>query len=171
MRSFSRVSLAVAASAVLVGSLALPASAADTTTTAVITAGSISISAPGAAALSALTPGGTAAATITGVQVADNRAGVEGWAASVVLSDFVGGTTADIIPASAASYVPSGLVVDGTATVEAAPAADLSIPTTVQSATAVNGNNTATWNAVVDVDAPTDALADTYTATLTHSLL
>jgi hypothetical protein len=174
MRSFSRVSLAAAASAVLVGSLALPATAADnttTTTTVVIDSGSIAVSAPGAASLSALTPGGTAGANINGVQVSDNRAGTEGWAVSVVLSDFTGNLTTDVIPAANASYTPSNAAVSGNALIGKATAADLSVPTTVQSATNVNGNNTATWDALVQVTAPSDALADTYTATLTHSVL
>lgn len=174
MRSLSRVSLAVAASAVLVGSLAFPATAADnttTTTTVVIDAGSIAVSAPGAASLSALTPADTASANINGVQVTDNRAGVEGWAVSVVLGDFTGKLTNDVIPAANASYTPSPASVTGDALVAETTSANLSVPTTVQSATAVNGNNNATWNAVVKVSAPSDALADTYTATLTHSLL
>lgn len=172
MRNFSRVSLAVAASAVLVGSLALPASADDTTTTtASIAAGSIEISAPTSAALSALTPGGTATANLNGVQVSDNRAGVEGWTASVVLSDFTGQVTGDVIEASFASYATGEAGVVGTASVLEASAADLSVPTAVQTATAVTGNNTATWNAVINLSAPTDALADDYSAILTHSLL
>ncbi len=174
MHSFSRVSLAVAASALLVGSVAFPASAADsstTTTTAVIEAGSIGVSAPAAAALSALTPGGNATADLAGVTVTDNRAGIAGWSVSVVLTDFVGTNTADIIPASNASYTPNSATVTGDAVVTAAAATNLSVPTAIQSVTAVNGNNTAIWNAAVNVTAPTDALADNFTATLTHSLL
>lgn len=171
MRSFSRVSLAVAASAVLVGSLALPASAADTTATVQVPVGSIGISAPANAALTALTPGGSASAALSGVAVTDNRAGEANWTAQVSLSDFVGVDSTNIIPATAASYVPGTAVETGTSTVAATSQSDLSTAKTVQAATGVVGNNTATWGATLSVTAPSDALADTYTATLTHSVL
>jgi hypothetical protein len=48
---------------------------------------------------------------------------------------------------------------------------DLSSPKAVQVATGVTGNNTAIWDATLTVTAPDAALAATYTATLTHSLL
>ncbi|MHA7285924.1 WxL domain-containing protein [Arthrobacter sp. MDT3-44] len=175
MRNVSRLCLAVGASAVLVGSLALPASAADTATTTAtveVPAGSIAISAPGAVvALTGLTPGQSVTAAVDGVTVTDDRAGVEGWSVQVGLSDFTGQVTGDTIPASGASYTPGVAVKAGTSTVTATTQASLSVPGVVQSATGVNGNNTAAWNATLQVSAPSDALADVYTATLTHSVL
>lgn len=171
MRSFSRVSLVVAASAALVGSMALPASAADTTATVQVPVGSLSVSAPAGADLTTITPGGGASATLTGVQVTDTRAGEAGWSAQVVLSNFVGATPTNVIPATAAVYTPSVAVTSGTVTVEGAVQSDLSTAKTVQTATAVTGNNAATWDANLSVTAPADALADVYTATLTHSVL
>ncbi|KQR75542.1 hypothetical protein ASF98_06940 [Arthrobacter sp. Leaf337] len=171
MRSFSRVSLVAVASAALIGSLALPASAADTTATVEVPVGSLSISAPVGADLATITPGSSASATLTGVEVIDTRAGEAGWAAQVVLSDFVGATPSNVIPATAAVYTPAVAVPTGTVTVDGTTQSDLSTPKTVQAATAVTGNNTATWDANLSVTAPADALADVYTATLTHSVL
>lgn len=176
MRNVSRVSLAVGASAILIGSLALPASAADTTATVVVPVGEIGISAPTSAPLSSLTPGGTASAAVSGVTVTDNRAGEAGWVVQVVLSDFVGVTPLDAsqpnkISASLASYAPGVAAETGTSTVAATTQSNLSVVKTVQTATGVVGNNTAAWDATLSVTAPTDALADTYTAKLTHSVL
>ena len=174
MRTISRISLVAAASAALVGSIALPASAAptaDTTATVEVPVGSLSISAPAGADLATITPGGTASATLTGIQVSDTRAGEAGWAASVTLSDFVGDTPTNVIPATAATYTPGAAVVAGTSTVEATAQSGLATAKTVQAATGVVGNNTATWSADLGVTAPANALADNYTATLTHSVL
>ncbi|MFF1382187.1 hypothetical protein ACFVWT_01340 [Arthrobacter sp. NPDC058288] len=171
MRSFSRASLVVAASAALIGSIALPASAADTTATVEVPVGSLSISAPVGADLTTITPGGSASATLSGVQVTDTRAGEAGWAAQVVLSNFVGATPSNVIPATLATYAPAAAVPTGTVTVEGTTQTDLSTAKTVQAATAVTGNNSAIWNADLSVAAPADALADVYTATLTHSVL
>jgi hypothetical protein len=44
------------------------------------------------------------------------------------------------------------------------------LSTTVQTASAVSGNNTAQWGASVSVAAPAAALADSYTATIVHSV-
>lgn len=175
MRNVSRISLAVSASAVLVGSLALPAIAADkstTTATVEVSAGSLAISAPGAvAALDQLAPGKSVTAAIDGVTVTDDRADVKGWTAQVVISEFTGQDTGATIPASGSSYVPGTASKTGTSTVAATVQPDLSTVGVVQSATGVRGNNTASWNATLQVSAPTDALADIYRATLTHSVL
>lgn len=174
MRTISRISLVAAASAALVGSIALPASAAetaDTTATVEVPIGSLSISAPVGADLTTITPGGSASATLTGIQVSDTRAGEAGWAAAVTLSDFVGETPTNVIPATAATYMPAAAVETGTSTVSASAASNLATAKTVQTATGVVGNNTAIWSASLGVTAPSDALADNYTATLTHSVL
>jgi len=172
MRSITRVSLVIAASAALAGSLALPASAADTTATVEVPVGSLGISAPVGADLGLITPGLSASAALPGVEVIDTRAGTADWAAQVTLTNFVGTTVTNIIPASAATYTPAAAVETGTSTVAATTRVGLSTtPQSVQTATGVVGNNTATWDANLSVTAPADALADTYTATLTHSVL
>ncbi|WP_155849549.1 hypothetical protein [Arthrobacter sp. H20] len=179
MRTITRASLVLAGSAALVGAMALPASAVDTTTTAQINAGTIGFSSfPTSAALGAVVPGATVTTSLVDIQVTDNRAGTAGWVASVSLSNFTGakqtvaGTPDNVIPAANASYTPAAAIVSGTATLTASGAqADLSTAKSVQTASAVTGNHVATWGATLALTAPSNALADTYTAVLTHSVL
>jgi hypothetical protein len=157
--------------------MALPASALDTTTTVTVPSGTIGISSvPASAALGSVTPGTTATVTLTGVKVEDNRAGEAGWTATVSSTQFEGakesvlGTPDNIISAANASYTAGTATVSGTATVTAAAKqADLSAVKTVQTATAVTGNNTATWNGTLELAVPSNAIADDYTAVVTHS--
>ncbi|OIH82774.1 hypothetical protein BLJ79_17615 [Arthrobacter sp. UCD-GKA] len=80
-------------------------------------------------------------------------------------------------PASAL-YTPELAALTGTSTVAEAAAGvsvlgatDVGTAVAVQTATGVTGNNTAIWGAVLAIEVPAQALADTYTATLTHSVL
>lgn len=176
MRTISRVSLVVAVSAAIAGSVALPATAAptaaDTAVTVVVPSGDLTMSAPTTAGLGTVAPGSPASVTLTAVSVTDTRAGTLGWQAQVTMGDLVGGTNpAHIILASAATYTPGVAAVNGTALVGETTATGLSTPTTVQEATGVSGNNDATWDASLSIQVPTDALADSYSATLTHSTL
>lgn len=173
MRKLSRFSLAIAASATLVGSIALPASAApvtDTTdTTVTVSAGVLGIAAPATATLPAVVPGKTTTVALDEVVVTDLRAGEAGWVTSVILTDLTG--TGGTIPASAASYTTDVANKSGTVTLAETSSSDLSVLAPVQTASAVTGNHTATWNADLNLAAPADALAGEYTATLTHSVL
>lgn len=180
MRSITRISFVFVGSAALIGSMALPASAADTTTTAEVPVGTLSVSAaPASAALGAIVPGTTASVDLAGIQVTDDRAGTAGWVASVSSSSFNGatettpGTPDNVISAVNASYTPATATVIGTDIVVTASAAqvDLSAAKNVQTASAVNGNNSASWDASLSLAVPSDALADTYTAVVTHSVL
>jgi hypothetical protein len=171
MRSITRVSLVIAASAALVGSLALPASAADTVATVTVPVGLLTISAPASANLGTVAPGSPVAAALGTVTVSDLRAGVQDWDAQVNMSDFVGANTSTVIPAASATYTPTAAVESGTSTVTPSAPTGLDAAKTVQSATGVFGINTAEWNADLSFTAPANALADTYTATLTHSVL
>jgi len=109
-------------------------------------------------------PGGHAQASGQGaVTVTDQRAGTTGWTASVQITPFTaaapaGGGAAPTMPATAAAYGATIATVTGGDTVTAAAAA------------AVNGNNSATWTPLLQVTAPAQALAGSYTATLTHSV-
>lgn len=172
MRNLSRVSLVFAASAALIGSVALPATAATTSGTDVtvtVPTGNLSISAPGTAALGSIAPGASADAALAGVTVTDTRAGAAGWQAQVSMTALTSG--ANSIPASAATYTPAAASVTGTATVTPATVTDLSTAKTVQTATAVSGNNEAIWGATLNIAVPAGALAGDYTGTLTHSTL
>lgn len=176
MRRITLISFVLAASAALVGSMALPASAdtsSTTATTVTVTGGGLAITAPASASLSGAAPGATATANLTGVRVADTRAGTVGWTASVLSSDLTGTITgAAAIPATAAMYTPTGLAtVTGIAVVTPTIQTNLSTAKPVQTASAVVGNNSATWSAALSVAVPGAALADTYSGTLTHSVL
>lgn len=178
MRNLTRASLAFAGGLALVAATAVSASAAtgapaDTTTTVAVTAGDLTIAAPATLALSSAAPGATASGTLGTVSVSDLTADTMGWSATATISDFVddAGTPADTtddltISASNFSYTPTAVTnVSGTATVTADDGTD------TVTATAVNGNNEASWGADVTLAIPSDALAAAnYTATLTHSV-
>jgi hypothetical protein len=173
MRNSVRVASGLAIAGLLVGLGAQTAFAVDddTPVTTEVEAGVLSIAVPASLDLGANDPGDTAAATLGTVTVTDDRADVLGWVTSVSISDFapenVSGTA---IPVSGFTYTPSAATVVGTATVEESTATGAG-PSAVQTATAVTGQNSASWTAEVSLVIPTDALADTYSTTLTHSVI
>lgn len=186
MLSVARASSVIAVSTALICGVSLPATAApgDTVLTVVVPAGVLSISAPPTGVFSTLTPGVTSitTATVANVTVTDtrNEGTLKKWIASVELDDFVG-TTGATIKAEAVTYLPgladtSGKLLDGTATValvtpSATPFILTNDPQTAQSAEVVLGNNSAKWSPLLTLTVPDDAPADTYTATLTHSVI
>lgn len=166
-----RTALALACSAAMALGMALPASAADTLTTFVVSSGSLGFSsAPTSASLGLVNPGSAASIILYGIRVSDSRAGTSGWSASVILTDITGDATGAALSAAGATYTPTSATITGTVAVTAATATDPATPRIVQTATGVSGNNTATWNAGLTVPVPIDAVVDTYTATLTYSL-
>ncbi|NMM91984.1 hypothetical protein B2J88_48295 [Rhodococcus sp. SRB_17] len=172
MRSITRTTLVLGFAAAIAAGVAMPASAVDTTTTVEVAAtGGIAITAPANAAAFVVTPFSTAEVDVLGIEVTDNRSGKVDWAASITLTDFVGGATAAILPASGVIYTPEAAAITGTATVTPSTASNPVAPRTVQTATGVSGNNTATWDADLAIPVPANTLADIYTATLTHSVL
>jgi hypothetical protein len=68
------------------------------------------------------------------------------------------------------AYTPGGTTVVGTATVTGINLASMATQSTVETATAVSGDNTATWNPTIVVTVPAGAVAGTYSATITHSV-
>jgi hypothetical protein len=159
---------------------ALPARAADTTTTFSLAAGALSISAPASSDLgSGSTGGGTLSAQLGTVTVTDSRGALLGtWTASVSSTDFTtGGATANETVAkgqvtywSGAATASSGTAVFTPGQAAAANAQALSVARTAFSATAIVGNNSASWNPTVTVNVPAAAVAGTYTGTITHSV-
>ncbi|MCU1532649.1 MAG: hypothetical protein JWO49_2220 [Arthrobacter sp.] len=91
----------------------------------------------------------------------------------VASTDFVGVIANNKIAASAAGYTPALTTPTGVVVVTpaAVPVSLSATPQTVQTATVVVGNIGATWGAGLTLAVPGNALADTYTATLTHSVL
>ena len=153
---------------------AAPAFADTGTTTPVtvlVTGGALGISAPAASVALGTAPGSASSQTVTGslgpVVVTDLRAGIAGWVATAGSSAFTGPTA---LLGSAAAYAPGTAVVTGTATVTATNLASMITPGTTQTATAVLGVNTATWNPSITVTLPAGAQAGTYGATITHSV-
>ena len=198
MRTTTRVALALAGSAALIGVTTVPSFAAESPATSpatvTVAAGVLDLTVPttvplvgnGAAATAGeVVPGEDATAALTGIAVTDTRAGTEGWESSVLLSVFTAdtvketdGTTAVTFDASGTATYATGdatLNTTGTAPTVTKTAilstVGLTTATPVQTATAVSGNNSATWGTTLGVTIPEDALADSYEATLTHSVL
>lgn len=183
MKIRSKLTSIVVASGLALGSLAglaTPAGAADTTATFTLTAGALAVSAPESSALgSGATGTASLGAQLGAVSVTDARGALLGsWTASVASTDFTTGTeTADeTITKDNASYW-SGAATASTGTAVFLPgqaaalnAEDLSASRTAFSASATVGNNSATWNPTVNVTIPSDSVAGTYTATITHSI-
>ncbi|MCC3299341.1 hypothetical protein [Arthrobacter caoxuetaonis] len=169
MRTPSRITLGLAAAAVLAAGMAVPAQAADTTATVAVTPGTLSLTAPAAFDLGAIVPGSTTSGVLSGITVTDERAGELGWVASVSVSDFAGSATSNTIAASNVGYAANAATVAGTAVV--APATVSGEGGAVQTATGVKGVNSATWDADVSITVPADAIADNYTATIVHSVI
>ena len=172
MRNLTRITVtaSVVAGLTMVG--AFPAYAAVDTTDATVEVqgGVLSMSAPASVDLSAVTPGATATGALVGVVVTDTRAGLAGWVSSISITDFTSVTTSTSIPLANVGYVPEAAQIVGTVTVAESPTS--AGVGTVQTATAVNGNHTATWDATLSVLVPTDALAAAdYSAVLTHTVL
>jgi hypothetical protein len=177
--------------AFLVGSAALTASAAflspahaatsgDTTTTFTLTAGALSITTPASASLgSAATGSATTSAQLGAVQVSDARGALLGtWTGSVSSTDFTtGGATANETIAKASVDYWSGAATASSGTGVFTPGqltallkVTLGASRTAFSASAVVGNNSATWNPTVIVNVPAAAVAGTYSGTITHSI-
>jgi hypothetical protein len=177
-----RKRLALALSVASVGGLvvfAAPADAAQGVTFS-LTAGLLSISDPADKALGSVATG-TASLTNTlgAVSVTDNRGSLGGtWTATVASTDFTtGGATAQETIAKAQVDYWSGAALSTTGVAVVVPGQllvvnrqALSASRTAMSATAVVGNNTASWNPTVVVNVPAQAVAGTYSGTITHSV-
>jgi hypothetical protein len=176
-----RVTLAaaLAAFASVVGFGAAPAVAApsntvDTPITFSISAGGLTITAPTTTVnLGSGVSGGSVSGTIGPVQVIDARGLlVASWTATVSSTPYHtgGGTPAETIPNSAATYTP-GLPTATTGVPVPVPGlfGTLGAPRTAYTATAV-GSNSVTWNPTLSIALPAAAVAGTYTGTVTHSV-
>lgn len=182
MRNLKRVSLVSLVSVALLGTMALPATAAPKTDATDITvqvpAGELTIAIPVASlALDAQEPkvtGGlvdirTATETLADIEVSNLRGDGLGWESSVTISDLqllgigdspVEGKTISKANVTFESEEESAdgavlSVVDGVVT---------AVPTAA-------ANNTGKFSTTLTVNIPAEALAGKYTATLTHSVL
>ncbi len=162
-----------------IGGLALPAHAASTDTTFSLTAGSLSVSVPSSFALgSASTGTATLSGSLGTVAVTDDRGATLGtWSVSVSASDFTtgGATSNETIAKAQVDYWSGAATTTGVAVFLPGQAAAinkqaLSAARTAYSASAVVGNNTASWSPTVTLNIPAAAVAGSYTGTITHSL-
>jgi hypothetical protein len=163
----------------LTHSLAVPASAApgETTATVTVTGGSLSISVPsgttnlGSRANSET--GGTVSGSLGQVEVLDARtpAAGSGWVASVISTTFVP-TAGTAIAASAVSYTAGAISETGTSVTTANNPGNLTGVSAAVTASAITGDNSASWNPTIHVVVPggISGASTTFTATITHSV-
>jgi hypothetical protein len=116
--------------------------------------------------------GGSVTATLGAVTVSDARsAGAgAGWVASAISSAFTP-AAGPALAASLVGYTPGDVVKYGTATYETHEQPDLTAVVTVVEATAITGDNSATWDPEITVQVPGGMAPGVYTATVTHSVL
>ncbi len=171
--------LLATASLGLVGGLALPANAADTTTTFSLTAGALNLTAPASAALGAGAIGSDVSASLGSVSVTDGRGAlVAAWTATAVATNFTTGTgtAAETVNKTLVDYW-SGASTSFTGVSVAAPgqplaanAVPIDAAKTAYSLAAGVGNNSTTWAPTVVVKVPAAAVAGSYTGKITHSV-
>ncbi|MET8438893.1 hypothetical protein ABZV61_40745 [Streptomyces sp900116325] len=174
-RSIAAASLVVGLVAAL--SVPLPASADQSGTTPVtlsITTGTIDITVPtGPVSLGTVAASSspqTVSAQLGNVTVADNRGGTTGWVVTANGVDFTGPQSISVSAPGSSSYNTPPATVTGNAIVTASNLDPLYPPGPVQTATSVSGINSAVWNPTISVTVPADALAGTYSSTITHSV-
>lgn len=162
--------------AALVASLsASPAQAGDTTGTFSLTGGGLSITVPVSVGLgSAATGSGSMSGQLGTVTVTDARGNVSAtWTAVVSSTDWTTGAggAAETVAKASVNYAPGATTasspVGGVFTPGVTGA--LGSPRTAYSAVAV-GNNSASWNPTLTVTLPAQAVAGSYTGTITHSV-
>jgi hypothetical protein len=167
---------AVATLALLAAGAASPASADTTAATVTVPGGSLSISAPANAGNLGTRANTVASGTVSGslgqVQVLDARSPVagSGWVASVISTAFTP-PTGPAIAASAVGYTAGSITKVGTAVYTANDPGDLTGVSPAVTATAITGDNSATWNPTISVLVPGGMAAGVYSATITHSVV
>jgi hypothetical protein len=176
----SAVLVAATAAALVVPTAAQAAPSGDTTVTFILSAGALSITTPATAALgSAAVGAATITAQLGAVTVTDARGLLLGaWTTAVTATSFTTGaaTTPETLPNSAVAYwsglatATTGLGVGIPGQIAAVNAQTLSTSRTAFSKTAGVGNNSSAWNPTLIVTVPAEAVAGTYTGTVTHSV-
>ncbi|MEU6216285.1 hypothetical protein ABZ845_01985 [Streptomyces sp. NPDC047022] len=104
------------------------------------------------------------------VTVSDLRSGTAGWTVTANAVDFTGPQNISVSAPGSSSYAPGTVTTTGTVTATATNLSPLYPPGAVVTATGVSGNNTASWNPTISVTVPANALAGTYSSTVTHSV-
>jgi hypothetical protein len=179
MRAMKIISVLVIGGLGLSGlGVASPGSAGATGTTPMsvtITGGSLSITVPSATANMGSHQNQVAGETVSGplgeVRVDDARNAVagSGWIATVIATALTP-PSGPAIAASALSYSTGIVTKVGTATYTSNDPADLTAVNAVVTATAITGDNAATWTPTISITIPGGMAAGVYTTTITHSV-
>jgi hypothetical protein len=116
--------------------------------------------------------GGSVTGELGVVTVSDARSAAAGasWVASGISTAFTP-AAGPAIAASAVAYFPGTVNQVGTATYVTHDQADMTAVHPVVEASAITGDNAATWNPEIEVTVPGGMAAGIYTATITHSVL
>ena len=143
--------------------------------TVTLVAGELSITAPSNTVNLGSKSNMIGATTISGqlgqVQVIDARGAAEGgWVASAISTAFTP-SPGGAIGAGFIGYTAGTITKTGTATYTANDPLALSDVSPVVTATAITGNNTATWNPTIKIAVAANMVAGVYTGTITHSVL
>lgn len=156
------------------------AQAASTTINATINAGTLSISAPASATLSAVNmdsipdSGTTSTGTITGVVVKDHRAGSPGWSATATCTDFTSGS--DTIAVTNLTITPGAITPIGNSSLTGVSAGGAhtytgtSDPATLMTATATNGRGRYSQNEGLSLFIDVSTIPGSYSATVTETV-
>ena len=170
--------VAVAAGMLTLG-IALPASAAapgGSGATVTVQGGALSITVPTDAGNLGTRANSVGGGTISGplgqVQVSDARSAAagSGWVASVISTAFTP-PAGPAIAASAVGYTAGTITKVGTATYTANDPGNLTGVAPAVTATGITGDNSATWNPMINVAIPGGMAAGVYSATITHSVV
>ncbi|MFD5429590.1 hypothetical protein [Streptomyces sp. NPDC127084] len=174
MRRTLVISPLIAGAAAVTLAFPVPATAADTPVTVQVTSGTLDIAVPtGPVNLGTASVSGSAqtvSSQLGNVTVTDGRGGTAGWTVTANAVDFTGPQTISVSAPGSSSYDTPQASVSGTATVTPSDLEPLYPANPVQTATAVNGINSATWNPTISLTIPGNALAGTYSSTITHSV-
>ena len=170
------VAIAAGMLTLVIGMPALADTTGPTTATITVTGGFLSITVPADAGNLGTRTNSVEGGTINGplgeVQVEDARSAAagSGWVASVISTAFTP-PSGPAIAASAVSYTAGTITKVGTATYTANDPGNLTGVSAAVTATGITGDNSATWTPVIHVAVPGGMAANTYSATITHSVL
>ena len=156
-----------------------PAQAQSVTFT--LSGGSLSIAEPGTAALTGGTVASLAGSALTGslgnTTVTDQRGGVTGWASTMAQTTAFSDTNTTIPVGNTKAWVTAAIVPTGVAAVTSGTyltqGTGLALTGTAASfvtATAVVGNNSATFNPSIAVTIPSNATAGSYSGVITQTV-
>jgi hypothetical protein len=154
--------------------------AANTNINAQVNAGTLSISAPANATMTAVDLdtipdiGANSTGTITGVVVKDHRSGTPGWSATATCSDFTSG--GDTIAVTNLTITPSAITAIGNSSLTGVTAGSAhtytgtSDPAALMTATAGNGRGRYNQNEALSLFVDISTIPGTYTATVTETV-